>query len=73
MLGDHFGYSHRVGGMTIFPVYNDYSTEVQLESLRKLLDYDFLRVLPGHGRKILFESKEERDEKILAFLASQGH
>jgi len=72
--GDHFGYTIRGGGgFTIFPVYNDFSREIQYESVRMLLDYDFLNVYPGHGRRIVFENREERDRQILDFLAEHHH
>jgi len=71
--GDHFAYSNRAGGLSIFPVYNDFSREIQYENVRMLLDYDFLHVLPGHGRRVDFANREERDERILAFLAANNH
>ena len=69
--GDHVSYSARVGGLSIFPRYNHHSKAVQMESVRKLLDYDFLHVLPGHGRRISFENAAERDARFHAFLDSQ--
>ena len=70
-VGDHFGYSARVGDLTVFPRYTAHSVAVQIESVRKLLDYDFLHVFPGHGRRISFENSAERDARISAFLNSQ--
>jgi len=37
-------------GLRIFERFNWYSMDVQLDSVRKLLEFDFLHVLPGHGR-----------------------
>ena len=70
--GDHFGHSERMDGLSIFPRYKWHSIPVQLESVRKLLDYDFVNVYPGHGRRVEYESTEERDAQILAFLAEQN-
>jgi glyoxylase-like metal-dependent hydrolase (beta-lactamase superfamily II) len=58
--GDHFGYSLRVGRPTIFPRYNRAGYEVQVESVRKLLNFDFEHVLPGHGRRFHVRGAEER-------------
>lgn len=73
LLGDHFAYSNREGGLSIFPRYNDYSIDVQLENVKTLLDLDFIRILPGHGRRVEFKDYDDRNEQILSFLSSKGH
>lgn len=52
--GDHLAFSERLDRLTIFRAYNWYNVDLQLESVAKLLHYDFLHVLPGHGRRISF-------------------
>lgn len=49
--GDHLGWSSGAGRPSIFDAYNRGGVEEQLDSVRKLLDYDFMHVLPGHGRR----------------------
>ena len=48
--GDHLAFSSRLERLTIFRAYNWYNVDLQLESVAKLLDYDFMHILPGHGR-----------------------
>ena len=52
--GDHLAYSKRLDRLTIFRAYNWYNVDLQLESVFKLLEYDFMHILPGHGRRISF-------------------
>jgi glyoxylase-like metal-dependent hydrolase (beta-lactamase superfamily II) len=58
--GDHLGYSERVGRVSIFPRYNRCGIEKQVESVQKLLQFDFLHVLPGHGRRFHVADAAER-------------
>ena len=58
--GDHFGYSLRVDRATIFPRYNRAGKELQVESVQKLLNFDWLHVLPGHGRRFHIADAAER-------------
>jgi glyoxylase-like metal-dependent hydrolase (beta-lactamase superfamily II) len=58
--GDHLGYSERVGGVSIFPRYNRDGIGKQVESVQKLLHFDFLHVLPGHGRRFHVADAAER-------------
>jgi len=67
--GDHFAYSESMGSLSIFPRYNFYSIQLQFESVRKLTDYDFVRVLPGHGRKIVTATPEIMKQTIEDFVA----
>lgn len=58
--GDHMGWSERVGRASLFPRYNRAGMRQQVASVRKLLDYDFLHVLPGHGRRFHLKDAAER-------------
>jgi glyoxylase-like metal-dependent hydrolase (beta-lactamase superfamily II) len=58
--GDHLGYSESYGGVSIFPRYNRGGVGEQLASVEKLLEYDFLHVLPGHGRRFSMKDATER-------------
>jgi glyoxylase-like metal-dependent hydrolase (beta-lactamase superfamily II)/ferredoxin len=50
--GDHLAWSDRRGGLTAFRDVNWYSWPEQTKSMRRLLDFDFEWVLPGHGRRV---------------------
>jgi len=58
--GDHLGWSERMGGVSIFPRYNRDGIARQVGSVEKLLEYDFLHVLPGHGRRFTVRDAAER-------------
>ena len=47
--GDHLAWSPNRNTLTAFRSVAWYSWEKQIESMKKLLDYDFEWVLPGHG------------------------
>jgi glyoxylase-like metal-dependent hydrolase (beta-lactamase superfamily II)/ferredoxin len=49
--GDHIWWSDHYNGLNSSRTYNWYSWEKQLESVRKLLSYNFEWILPGHGRR----------------------
>jgi glyoxylase-like metal-dependent hydrolase (beta-lactamase superfamily II)/ferredoxin len=49
--GDHLAYSHRLEHLYAFKSYCWYDWEVQKESLKRLAEFDYEWVLPGHGRK----------------------
>ena len=44
--------------------YNWYSVQEQRKSILKLKNYSFDYILPGHGRRIKFSSKQERIRMI---------
>jgi glyoxylase-like metal-dependent hydrolase (beta-lactamase superfamily II)/ferredoxin len=48
--GDHLAWSDHRGRLTAFRDVAWYSWKEQIKSMRKLLDYSFEWVLPGHGR-----------------------
>eukprot|EP00879_Flechtneria_rotunda_P000416 GHRR01000510.1.p1 GENE.GHRR01000510.1~~GHRR01000510.1.p1 ORF type:complete len:346 (+),score=81.89 GHRR01000510.1:166-1203(+) len=59
--GDHLsaGYTPE-DTLTIFKDFNWYSVPEQVKSVRKLLDYDWLHVLPGHGRPAHLKDSMQR-------------
>jgi glyoxylase-like metal-dependent hydrolase (beta-lactamase superfamily II) len=54
--GDHLWWSGARGGLSASRAVNWYSWERQLQSLEKLLDFEFQVVLPGHGQPHRAES-----------------
>jgi hypothetical protein len=58
--GDHLGWSERAGRVSIFERYNRFGVQKQLQSVQKLMNYDFLHVLPGHGRRFSVKDAAER-------------
>ena len=51
--------------------YNWYSVEEQVKSVEKLLQHDWLHVLPGHGRPAHFASVEERTQQVQLLLEAE--
>jgi len=49
--GDHLAWSQRRGGLTAFRDVAWYSWREQTKSMKRLLDYEFEWVLPGHGHR----------------------
>jgi glyoxylase-like metal-dependent hydrolase (beta-lactamase superfamily II)/ferredoxin len=49
--GDHLAWSDNRGGLTAFRNVNWYSWPEQTKSMKRLLDFRFEWVLPGHGRR----------------------
>lgn len=50
--GDHLSYSKQLNRLKASKEYCWYSWDKQIESMGKLVDYDYEWVLPGHGRRI---------------------
>ena len=50
--GDHMWYSARRNALHASKAYNWFSWEKQIESIEKLIDFDYEWLLPGHGRRI---------------------
>ncbi|MQL97560.1 hypothetical protein Taro_030255, partial [Colocasia esculenta] len=46
--------------------------KMQLDSVRKFLDMDFLWILPGHGRRERFRDVDEKNSALQAFLAAKA-
>ncbi|CAA6655776.1 unnamed protein product [Spirodela intermedia] len=68
--GDHLATSEG-SDLNMFEKYNGFSVKLQLSNIRKLLDLDFLWVLPGHGRRVRFRDTKERNSALEAFLAAK--
>lgn len=49
--GDHLAWSENMHQLAAFPDHCWYSWSEQVKSMRKLVDYSFEWVLPGHGRR----------------------
>jgi len=58
--GDHLAWSERLGHLYAFRSACWYSWSAQLVSMKKLLDFRFEWVLPGHGRSAHLGAKEMR-------------
>jgi len=71
--GDHLAYSGRLGRLSIMRGYNWYSVDEQLQSVARLIDIEFSCVLPGHGRRVCFESDDEKRDALRAVLDAEGY
>jgi glyoxylase-like metal-dependent hydrolase (beta-lactamase superfamily II) len=71
--GDHLSYSAWRGRLNVSRAYNWYDFDEQLHSVAKLLDYDFLHLLPGHGRRAHFSDATDRLKKITEVLEAEGY
>lgn len=69
--GDHLGYSERAGRVSIFPRYNKVSIRQQLDSVEKLLAWDFLHVLPGHGRRFHLRDATNRLQVVSELIQAE--
>lgn len=61
--GDHLAWSAGAQRLVGFRRYCWHSWEEQIQSMRKLLDYDFEWILPGHGRRY-HTSLEEMPQRL---------
>ncbi|CAL9750591.1 unnamed protein product [Musa acuminata subsp. burmannicoides] len=69
--GDHLASSEQ-SLLEIGEFYNRQSgTNLQLRSVRKLLDIGFVWILPGHGRRIAFRDNQEKISALETFLANK--
>uniref|UniRef100_A0A7S2QTB2 Metallo-beta-lactamase domain-containing protein n=1 Tax=Chlamydomonas chlamydogama TaxID=225041 RepID=A0A7S2QTB2_9CHLO len=59
--------------MQVFTDFNWYSVSKQLDSVRKLLQYDYLHVLPAHGRQLHLRDAAHRLEATTRLLQKHGH
>ncbi|KAJ6432309.1 hypothetical protein OIU84_019532 [Salix udensis] len=41
---------------------------MQVDSVLKLLEIDFNWIIPGHGRRVEFKDREEKDSILKAFV-----
>lgn len=72
--GDHFGVNWRFNRLV---TYTNYSSDprLQVQSMEKLKDVDFLHVLPGHGRRAHMKDAQDKAEQLeeLLRLDKQRH
>lgn len=61
--GDHLAFSKDLNHLYAFKTACWYDFDIQIESMKKLLNYDFEYVLPGHGRP--FKASKEEMRKSL--------
>lgn len=68
--GDHLAWSARLNQLIAFRSANWYSWPATTESMRKLANYDFEWVLPGHGRRYHSDRDTMRQEmqKCIAWM-----
>lgn len=71
--GDHLSAGYTPGeDLYVFKDFNWFSVPEQLNSVRKLLDYDWLHVLPGHGRPVHLTDSLHRLQAVTALLQRHG-
>ena len=61
--GDHLAYSSRLDRLDGMARYG-WNIPLQADSIAKLKHKDFLHILPGHGRRMSFQSQEDRENNI---------
>ena len=71
-VGDHFAYSRQYDNLTIMAEYNHGSIPQQLESVKKLMNYDFLHILPGHFGRHSFVNAADRLEQVNNFIQHES-
>nr|TKR74444.1 hypothetical protein D5086_0000294770 [Populus alba] len=64
--GDHLLMTET--GLSICERYNKCSVPMQIDSVLKLLEIDFNWIIPGHGRRVEFKDREEKDSILKAFV-----
>ncbi|CAM0903878.1 unnamed protein product [Alopecurus aequalis] len=68
--GDHVAKSEESDDLNLFRMYSKQSVTLQLDSMRKLLDEDFVWYLPGHGYRIRYEDVQAKNSAIESLLAN---
>lgn len=70
--GDHLAWSDYLGHLHGFERYCSYSWQEQINSFKKLIEYDFEWILPGHGRRYhdTVEGVKAQIKKYLELLLS---
>jgi glyoxylase-like metal-dependent hydrolase (beta-lactamase superfamily II) len=69
--GDHLAFSAGLGRLTIFRAFNWYSVEQQLASAAALEHIDWRHLLPGHGRRVSFDSAAAKNAALHHLLAAE--
>ncbi|KAM0872815.1 hypothetical protein ACQ4PT_038474 [Festuca glaucescens] len=67
--GDHVARSEESDDLNLFRMYSKQSVALQLDSMRKLLDLDFVWYLPGHGYRVWYEDMQAKNSAIESLLA----
>ncbi|KAJ8901107.1 hypothetical protein NDN08_004967 [Rhodosorus marinus] len=70
--GDFYAFSARKGTISGFPAYNHFSWKTQVENMTKVTRMDLKFVLPGHGRRIHFETSEMKEAMFQEFLNTEA-
>jgi glyoxylase-like metal-dependent hydrolase (beta-lactamase superfamily II) len=71
--GDHLSAGYAPGqDLYVFKDFNWFSVPQQLESVRKLLQYDWLHVLPCHGRPVHLRDAMHRLQAVNELLQREG-
>eukprot|EP00882_Tetradesmus_deserticola_P006364 GHRQ01006693.1.p1 GENE.GHRQ01006693.1~~GHRQ01006693.1.p1 ORF type:complete len:352 (+),score=131.49 GHRQ01006693.1:263-1318(+) len=71
--GDHLSAGFDLGqDLYVFKDFNWFSVPKQLDSVRKLLAYDWLHVLPCHGRPVHLRDAMHRLQAVNALLQQEG-
>jgi len=72
--GDHLSAGHTPEEeLYVFTRFNWFSVPIQLDSVAKLLQYDWLRVLPGHGRPAYLRDAAHRLQAVSKLLQHHNH
>lgn len=71
--GDHLAWDEELNQLVAFPDFCWYSWSEQLKSMRKLANYSFEWVLPGHGRRYHAdtETMHQQMQQCIAWMASR--
>jgi ferredoxin len=71
--GDHLAWDEQLNQLVAFRDFCWYSWSEQLKSMRKLANYSFEWVLPGHGRRYHAdaETMQEKMQQCIAWMASR--
>ena len=71
--GDHLAWDEELNQLVAFPDFCWYSWSEQLKSMRKLANYSFEWVLPGHGRRYHADAETMRQQmqQCVAWMASR--
>mmetsp|Transcript_26943 Transcript_26943/g.104647 ORF Transcript_26943/g.104647 Transcript_26943/m.104647 type:complete len:155 (+) Transcript_26943:732-1196(+) len=72
LSGDFYAFSARKGTISGFPDYNHFSWQTQVENMTKVTRMDLNFVLPGHGRRIHFETPEMKEAMFKEFLDTEA-
>jgi glyoxylase-like metal-dependent hydrolase (beta-lactamase superfamily II) len=62
--GDHLDWDRDTQQLSAFKDYCWYSWPQQAESMRRLADYSFEWVLPGHGQRVHLPAAEMREQVL---------